>query len=354
MKKDRIKVSVIVPVYNAEKYLDRSILSLINQELEEIEIILINDGSEDNSLKICEQYAKRDSRIIVVNQINRGVSSARNMGINIARGECIAFIDADDYVEYDMYKNMYDKMNRTKSEMCICSYLRESKEEKKKINHNIKSEIISKEEIYKQVIPNIIAPNSIISSNSLIGFRSACVYLYNTKLIRMNKINFRENLPIGEDFLFNLYTLSKTSRLCTENKNYYHYCYNKESAMNSYRKNWWDIHKILVSEIQVFLRQLYKNKAINQNIEKRLDLLKINYFLLAIDNECNEDNKKTYANKIRYIKNVYKDPILKCSLKGYKEQFKFNKKIILLCLVRMKSIHIIYTYYNFKKNRGKR
>lgn len=103
MEKITPKVSIIVPVYNVENYLRKCLDSLINQTLKNIEIICINDGSTDNSLSILEEYASKDERIIVINQENAGVSSARNRGLEIATGEYIAFVDADDSVTPDCF-----------------------------------------------------------------------------------------------------------------------------------------------------------------------------------------------------------------------------------------------------------
>ena len=94
-----IKVSLVVPVYNAEKYLAKSIESMLSQSLKEMELILVNDGSKDNSLAICEEYAKKDSRITVINKKNEGACIARNTGIDIAKGKYIQLADADDYIE---------------------------------------------------------------------------------------------------------------------------------------------------------------------------------------------------------------------------------------------------------------
>lgn len=102
-----IKVSIIVPIYNTENYLNTCIKNLINQTLKEIEIILIDDGSTDNSGKICDEYAKKDKRIKVIHKKNEGAALARNVGIEIAQGEYIAFVDSDDYTDFDYYEKLY-------------------------------------------------------------------------------------------------------------------------------------------------------------------------------------------------------------------------------------------------------
>jgi glycosyltransferase involved in cell wall biosynthesis len=102
------KISIIVPLYNTERYLQRCFDSLVNQTLKEIEIILVNDGSTDNSSKICDEYAKRDRRIKVIHKENGGVSSARNTGMELASGEFLAFVDSDDYVTKEYIGRMLE------------------------------------------------------------------------------------------------------------------------------------------------------------------------------------------------------------------------------------------------------
>src|SRR5207253_2318057 len=105
-------VSIIVPVYNNEKYLSECLDSLINQTLKDIEIILVNDGSNDNSLLICYEFGKIDGRIKVIDKPNGGVSSARNTGLKLASGKYVGFVDSDDWIESDMYEKMYSAAER--------------------------------------------------------------------------------------------------------------------------------------------------------------------------------------------------------------------------------------------------
>ena len=104
------KISIIVPVYNVSKYLKRSLDSLINQTLKDLEIIIVNDGSTDNSLDICQEYASLDNRIKVISKENGGPSSARNYGLRYVTSDYVAFIDSDDYVALDMYETMYGEI----------------------------------------------------------------------------------------------------------------------------------------------------------------------------------------------------------------------------------------------------
>lgn len=114
-------ISIIVPIYCVEKYLDKCIQSIVGQTYENLEIILVNDGSPDNCPQICECWAKKDSRIQVVHKINGGLSDARNVGMTVAKGKYIAFIDSDDYIEKDMYEKMYRALQLQDADMVICN-----------------------------------------------------------------------------------------------------------------------------------------------------------------------------------------------------------------------------------------
>ena len=117
------ELSIIIPVYNVEEYLDKCIESIFNQSFKNFEIILVNDGSTDRSEDICNKYSKVDSRIKLISQKNLGVSVARNVALDIARGEYIGFVDLDDYIHYDMYNIMIETAIKTSSDMVICDYI---------------------------------------------------------------------------------------------------------------------------------------------------------------------------------------------------------------------------------------
>lgn len=116
------KISIIVPIYNAEIYLEKCIQSILNQTFKDFELILVNDGSKDNSLKICEFYSNVDSRVKIINKINGGLSSARNEGLKVSKGEYIGFVDSDDYIHPQMYEILYNSIIRKNGDIAICDY----------------------------------------------------------------------------------------------------------------------------------------------------------------------------------------------------------------------------------------
>nr|WP_194191072.1 glycosyltransferase [Clostridium chrysemydis] len=205
------KVSVVVPIYNVENYLDKCINSIINQSLKDIEIILVDDGSTDNSLKIIEDFKKRDNRIKVIQKKNGGQGSARNEGIKIASGEYIGFVDADDYIDLDMYEKLYKEANG-KLDICVCS--------RKSINDEGKELIKIKAESIKNKAFNIseYVEGYLMQSHTLI----VCNKIYDKNLLIDNRITFKEFNEIGsEDTLFNLEVLRNCKNIGVVSETYY-------------------------------------------------------------------------------------------------------------------------------------
>ena len=122
MSQEKALISLIIPVYKVEKYLEKCIQSVINQTYENLQIILVDDGSPDNCGKICDEYAKKDHRIEVIHKSNGGLSDARNKGLEIAKGEYIGFVDSDDYIEADMYEVLYNLLKQYNADVSICNF----------------------------------------------------------------------------------------------------------------------------------------------------------------------------------------------------------------------------------------
>lgn len=178
-------ISIIIPIYNAAQYLEKCIKSILNQVNANFELILINDGSTDNSLSICEKYAKIDKRIQIFNQINQGVSSARNLGIQHSKGEWITFIDADDYIEQN-----YILSEIPQSSTLIIQNWKELQ------TGNVK-EYLFQQHINKDLIRNFL--NNNIHKDII---RCPWGKFYNREIIKKHKILFNEKFKIGEDTLF--------------------------------------------------------------------------------------------------------------------------------------------------------
>lgn len=218
------KLSIIVPIYNVEKYLPRCIESILNQTFREFELILINDCSTDNCKEIFEKYKKIDSRIIVVNKKNGGVSSARNFGIDISRGEYIGFVDPDDFIDANMYEILFNTANSYNSDMVICDYYKVSEYDIKKyeeIQLNNKGIIVEN-------INNIDAIERILTVGEKFIF--AWNKIYKRRLFE--NLRYNEGMIYEDEFLAHriLYRCNKVSII---NSSLYYYVQRKGSIVNS-------------------------------------------------------------------------------------------------------------------------
>ena len=184
-------ISVIVPVYKVESYLKDCVKSICGQTYENLEIILVNDGSPDSCPELCDEWRKKDSRIKVVHKTNGGLSSARNAGLEVAKGEYIGFVDGDDTIEPDMYEVLYDAIKNGKRDISICGtkVITTATSLKKNVNVLVSSRVqMSSSELWDEIF----------------GFlnNSACNKLYKRELIE--DVRFPEGLCHGEDLLFNI------------------------------------------------------------------------------------------------------------------------------------------------------
>lgn len=211
-----IDISIIVPIYNAEKTLEKCISSLLNQNYDNYEIILINDGSKDKSLMICENYSKICKNIKIFNKENEGSSIARNIGIDIAKGEYLMFVDSDDWIEPNMIKEKYELAKKNNSDMIISGIKFDYINRNQKISTIINSYKVSYWRNKHEVRTNIIN----LFENALIN--SSCNKLYKSKILKENNIYFPKT-EVGEDTLFNLKVLEDISSIVITDKSYYHY-----------------------------------------------------------------------------------------------------------------------------------
>lgn len=209
-------VSIIVPIYNTERYLDKCIQSILNQTYKNFELILINDGSTDNSIDICNHYKISDDRIVVIDKENTGSSDSRNIGIDKAKGKYICFVDSDDWIDPNM---IYDKVKLIK-EKNVDFIISGLSIDTVDINGNIK--VHKNNYIYSEWNTEELLRNNIIKLFPQALINSSCNKLYNLELIKSNNIKF-PSTNIGEDTLFNLSIIKKANGVIITDKIYYHY-----------------------------------------------------------------------------------------------------------------------------------
>ena len=233
------KVSIIVPVYNVENYLDRCMESLINQTLKEIEIILVDDGSLDNCPQMCDDYAKKDSRVKVVHKQNAGLGHARNSGLDLSTGEYVAFVDSDDFVSLNTYEYCYNLATKEKLDVVRFDMKRFTNKYSISSIDGDKEPIICRDvQMLKKLSlafwGNMIGVEKITFVNVPVG--SSCCGLYNRSFLMHNNIIFKsEREYLSEDFEFNYRVLQRTSAVGFIQTRFYHYFKNPQSLTTTVR-----------------------------------------------------------------------------------------------------------------------
>lgn len=321
------KVSVIVPIHNSEKTLNRCVKSILSQSYKNLEVILVNDGSTDGSLKICEKFKEKDSRVVVINKKNAGVSAARNTGLSVANGEFIQFVDADDYINPDMTQCLADNLEKSCADLVICGYNR-----------------VSNGKFVKKSPSNFY-------SNSLFAFKDCFERLYKgaffnapwNKLYRRDRIKtlFDENFSIGEDLLFNLSYTSNCDKIVVISDILYNYDVSLQSGLASrYDENLFYIEIILHKEVQNFFEISFESNDfsnINEVLAKEIYYYLKKIVILSDESKCT---------KLEKIKACFEDGFVKNML--FEVNFTDSQIKILCLLMKLKLSRAIYMFFKLK------
>lgn len=231
------KISVIIPVYNVEAYIDKCIQSVLNQTLTDIEIILVDDESPDNCPKICDDYLHRDNRIRVIHKKNEGLGFARNSGMEIATGEYITFVDSDDYLDTCAFAHLQGLIHENHCDAIYYRFNRFSdRTEAPCARVTDRLAIFNSEQIENLKLDFIATPPQSKSDREIEC--SSCTAIYSNRIIREHKISFHsERELISEDLIFNLDFLSYCTKVAFNASELYHYRINPYSLTRSFREN---------------------------------------------------------------------------------------------------------------------
>lgn len=252
----RPKVSIIVPVYNVENYLEKCINSLRNQTLEDIEIILVDDSSKDSSLEICKKMAEEDSRIKVIHKVNEGAGMARNAGLAVARGEYIGFIDSDDFVSEDMYKTLCEKADKYGSDLILSGILfvdgnmfSQAGDRDSKIYFDTDTHF-ENESSLKELRMGIVGAKPKDADDSKYGM-GVVKNLFKNEIIKKNNIAFEsERKMISEDALFMIDYISCIKKATGIPEAFYNYQRNGASISKSYKSDRLEKSLVFAEEVE--------------------------------------------------------------------------------------------------------
>lgn len=351
------KVSIIVPVYNNAKFLPQCIESLLNQTYNNIEIILINDGSTDSSLKVCKKYEKRDERIKLFSIENSGVSTARNLGIDHSTGKYITFVDSDDWVEKEMVEFAVKKIKETKSDIVIWSFFRNYPEKElemsmipgveKKFSEDKDKEILYLKSIYARILEK--------RNTEDVSAGTVMCKLYEKDLILNNKIRFNPELIRAEDVVFNLNAFSSAKKICFFNKSLYHYRVNKSSiTFNArYIQDTKKPFNLLLEEFESFINT--KIKGEKDNYYRALYARTIQVIKWHLEhNYFHDDYTKGLWGRRKEIMNLINSRPFKVALSNVDLSLLPKKEKMITILFRLKLVltcYCIYILYEKKKRK---
>ena len=340
------KVSIIIPVYNVEKYIWKCLNSIVNQTYKNIEIIIVNDETKDNSLEICEEFKQKDNRIIIISKKNQGLGLARNTGIEHATGDYVLFVDGDDYVEENLVEKTVKLIEDNNCDLVRFHNYRENLTtgEKTVRKSPLEEGIYPKNDIVEKLLLPIIGMLPFQDGNSFVGM-SVWRNLYKLNIIKENNIIFdSERIFIEEDILFNIKYLQKIKQAFVINEPLYHYMVNDNSLTGKYNPDRFAKEMKLCQEIDNRL----KNTNLKGKYEIRLNRKILDCARMCINIELNRKASRT--NKKEKILEIINDNNFNHALKEYPVNKMMIKYKIVFFLLKYKLIFLLEIFYKcFKK-----
>lgn len=298
-------ITIIVPVYNAEKYIGRCIKSLIEQTYYNIEILIINDGSTDSSLEVCSRFSYGDKRVRVIDQPNAGVSNARNTGLAMAKGDFICFVDADDYVDKDFIHHMYDLKEKNNADLVICGF------------NEIKEDVVINNTFGDiRILLQSEAMEMLLREDEFRGY--VWNKLFSKEIIKKTNLSFDEKISVWEDVLFTFKYMCYSKTIIYDPEPKYNYIYIESSS--SHKMN----HVLNVDKsFSALIAKEQIEKSLPTNYENVRRQLAVRYV----------------KSSLAVVRNI-----------GYLDNLQDNKKYLKECKVYIKNnIKIAYNYLNHKE-----
>ena len=333
-------ISVIVPVYNVEKYLEKCINSILDQSYGNIEIILVDDGSKDNSGAICNEYKEKHKNIKVVHKENAGLGLARNSGLEFVEGAFVTFVDSDDWVSQDLIQHMYNAVIENHVDFCKSGFqhVRHSGEVVSLTRYE--NEVYEGEEAAKKLLPRMVG-SSPDAHDSL--EMCVCAVLYKTEIIMKHNLQFpSERVLISEDLVFNIDYLQYANGACSIDAIDYNYRMNDVSLSQRYRPDRLEASAFFYNE----MRKKLEGLGYGADTILRLDRMFFIYTRMSIAQEKKQVSGNDRKTSIANIKRICENKTVQKTIKEYPVERLGKKQKIFLKLIQHKMSRILYAFAN--------
>lgn len=342
-------ISVVIPVYNVEQYIQRCVTSLVSQDYRDCEIILVDDGSTDRSGIICDDLASAMPQIRVLHKPNGGAASARNYGLQNACGVYVVFVDSDDWVDPDYFSVLDAHLKKNTPDILKFGYRKiHAGKSTGRIVPYYPEGIYNRERVVTDLLPGIVGPVRLFDY-SKIPLMSACACAYSRDFLEQNQISFSSEREIlNEDFLFNYHAMLCAQRVEVCHSALYLYDYREGSLSKRYVSNMLDRKKKLLG----VYKSLLVRYGLYQKFEQAYFGSCANDYYACITNECSQWSEKKTA--VPNIKRILKDDDCIWALKKCSHQKIGMKGSIIYWLMRLKMARSIYVLYRLIKGIGSR
>lgn len=304
---EHTKISIIVPIYNAEQFISKCVDSILSQTERSLELILVNDGSPDNSGKLCDEYAQQDGRVKVIHQKNAGVSAARNAGIAAAAGDYIGFVDSDDWIEPQMFERLLAEAKRSGSDVVMCDAT------------TVYDDGRTQADTITQLSENRILKKSDFTPSLLLemaGSACRCIYKndrYSDKLCK-HPLAFPLGVKFSEDRIFNLYVFGYANKVCYIKESYYNRFMNVKSAVHRFHQDYFEAYKKAADGIEQAIHCAWDN---DPELQKAYLGQFISGAIGAVCNYFYKTSPLTAVAKRNMVKRLCEDNQLRAAIEVY-------------------------------------
>ena len=341
------RISIIVPVYNAEKYLEETLDSIAAQTYPEFEVILVDDGSTDGSGEICRAQVAADSRFHYYRKENGGPSAARNTGLFCASGEYVGFCDGDDRIDPAMYQTMVSCMERHAADIALCDIY--SERDQRRFGFLWEDETVFREDEIGQNLVAAMVGNESDNDKNVPLWGSVVRCLFRADIIAENGIQFPEELHFAEDLVFTLQYLRNAQGAVVCNRDFYWYRCNPASIMNSfyrYKKGMFRSRKQLLDTVS----EIISGFSCQEILQKRLITTARCYFRDCVGNACRPAEDRTEADIKAELKEILNDDGVSAAFAEFDAAD--LKTRLIYSLIKHKMAHVIKIYYAYRFGKG--